>query len=138
MIKKFENYSDDLEKFKLLKEKLLSLGGNNVKETYEEDVDKLLSNGILFDGKSKLVKMRQSNCHTNCAIFYQNYSKEHSKEAIKIVTGWALSTDQTWYQHSWLYLTKNKIIIETTLKRIMYFGFILNDEETSEFCFNNY
>lgn len=136
-----ENHSIKYKKdWNLLVEKLLASGGERVVDFYyEEDLDKILQRGQFFKGvKSKLVKMKTSRCHENSACFWHNYSDEHGYNSVKIVTGYALSDDGLWRQHSWVYLPKKKLIVETTEKRIQYFGFILNDEEANEFYFNNY
>jgi len=47
------------------------------------------------------------------------------------VTGWALSNDGIWRQHTWL--LKGKAIVETTSPREKYYGFVLTDEEANQF-----
>lgn len=118
--------------FDLLRNKLLSFGGDKVRETYEEDLDKLLAKGEFFKKKVTKVKMQPSKCHANSACFWGNYTKEHGTSSLKIVTGWALY-DGTWTQHSWLYEPSKDRIIETTLDWEAYFGFILDDNEAYEF-----
>jgi GNAT superfamily N-acetyltransferase len=126
--------------FDKLEQKLLSLGGEKVAHTFEEDLDKILTRGQVFDGKkSQIVKMRDSKCHTNSSCFWKNYSDEHGTDEVKIVTGWALSPDdKTWRQHTWVYLPGKNKVIETTVKRDKYFGFILNDDEAEDFYWMNW
>jgi hypothetical protein len=127
-IKKFESSYN----FNTLKDKLIKYGGDNVTETYEEDMDKLLIRGELFNPYDVvIVKMTPNKCHRNCADIYKD------NKNLKIVTGWAL-LDKVWDQHSWLYDVEYNEIIETTKFRDKYFGFILNNEEAKEFCFNNW
>lgn len=124
--------------FNTLKSKLLSFGGTNVNEVFEEDLTKLLTKGVLFKpSKILVVKMKQSRCHENSACFWGNYTDEHGASDMKIVTGWVLD-NETWYQHTWLYQPKSNRIIETTHKRKLYFGYILSDDEAKEFYYNNY
>lgn len=125
---------------KPLENKLLSLGGKVFVGRYEEDIDKLLTRGTAFlPKKVKLVPMKQSRCHANAGVFWKNYSDEHGKDKVKIVVGWALSEDdQYWRQHSFVYLPKENTIIETTMKRQIYFGFILTDKEAQYHYDNNY
>jgi hypothetical protein len=114
--------------FNILEEKLLSYGGTRVAETYEEDLDKLLLRGEFFEPDEITVrKMTSSKCHRNCADVY-NKNKD-----LRLVTGWAL-LDDVWVQHSWLYDNEYNEIIETTEHRDVYFGFILNSDESDEFC----
>ena len=55
------------------------------------------------------------------------------------MTGYALSDDGMWRQHSWCICDageeyiEDSIIIETTEKRLAYFGFIMDEEESEEF-----
>ena len=116
------------------------MGGEKVARTFEEDLDKILTRGQVFDGKkSQVVKMRDSKCHTNSSCFWKNYSDEHGTDEVKIVTGWALSPDdKTWRQHTWVYLPGKNKVIETTVKREKYFGFILDDDEAEDFYWMNW
>lgn len=126
-LKRFESYN-----FNPLKEKLLKYGGERVAETYEEDLDKLLTRGELFEPDEVVVRrMTPSKCHRNCADVYEK------NKNLKIVTGWAL-LDNAWVQHTWLYDNEYNEIIETTEWRERYFGFILNVEESEEFCYSNW
>jgi hypothetical protein len=126
-LKTFESYN-----FNPLKEKLLKYGGERVAETYEEDLDKLLIRGELFEPDEVVVRrMTPSKCHRNCSDVYKK------NKNLKIVTGWAL-LDGVWTQHTWLYDGEYNEIIETTEWRERYFGFILNREESDEFCYSNW
>ena len=126
-LKTFESYN-----FNPLKEKLLKYGGERVADTYEEDLDKLLTRGELFEPDEVVVRrMTPSKCHRNCADVYEK------NKNLKIVTGWAL-LDNVWVQHTWLYDNEYNEIIETTEWRERYFGFILNVEESEEFCYSNW
>ena len=114
-LKTFESYN-----FNPLKEKLLKYGGERVSDTYEEDLDKLLTRGELFEPDEVVVRrMTPSKCHRNCSDVYKK------NKNLKIVTGWAL-LDKVWIQHTWLYDNEYNEIIETTEWRERYFGFILN------------
>ena len=125
--------------FKYLSDKLLSFGGDKVHEVYEEDLDKLITRGVLFKpNKVRVVKMRVSKCHENSACFWGNYTNEHGTDNLKIATGWVLAENDVWYQHTWLYQPKTNDIIETTHKRQQYFGFLLTDGEAYDFYDENY
>lgn len=122
----------DLEK---IKQKLLKLGGWAVILPKEElDNDEYLERGKIFDGKSTLKLGEQSQCHANTARLWHE-----SKEKIKICTGYALSGDGVWRVHTWgIQKTGTKIkIIETTEKRIKYFGYVLSRIESSFFLHIN-
>lgn len=124
------------ENWDKLVKKLLSIGGKRVVEVYEEDLDKLLERGKIISGKPRLIKkgMRPSRCHQNSIYYHNRYTKQ--KPELRIVTGWALTEDDGfWRQHTWL-VNKNEII-ETTVIRQVYFGFVLEGRELDDFCWNN-
>ena len=131
-LKLFDNYSE----FQPLWDKLHQISQNsNIIEKYEEDYDKLMSRGELFEDYSvEIIKGEQSRCHQNCAIFIDGLD-EDSKPYYEIATGWALLNNE-WQQHSWI-IDVNGIIIETTIDRDKYFGFILNVYETVDFIDDN-
>jgi hypothetical protein len=47
-----------------------------------------------------------------------------------------MNRDGLWRQHSWGLLPSGQII-ETTVRRLAYFGFTLNDEESKSFVKSN-
>lgn len=54
---------------------------------------------------------------------------------VGIGSGYALSADGLWRQHSWGILRDG--ILETTERRIKYFGLILQDERANRFARGN-
>jgi len=129
-----KNIFDQQSRWKELEEKLFEIGGNRIIFTYEEDLDKILSRAQYFNGRgSKLMIGEPSHCHGNAACLWNN-----NRDRAKIMTGWALSDDNIWRQHSWLYNIFSKKIIETTKRRKAYFGFMLNKAESEEFYDNNW
>lgn len=62
------------------------------------------------------------------------------KDITRICTGYALSEDGMWRQHSWIiwHKARSNQIIETTVPRILYFGFVMTTEMCEEFADNNY
>ncbi|MGZ3680851.1 MAG: hypothetical protein ACXWQR_20420 [Ktedonobacterales bacterium] len=120
--------------FATLAERHLSIGGVHVvaPRAPEPDLAILLARGQIWDGKSKLVRGYPSQCHTNAAHLYlRNTTRFH------IVTGYALSDDGLWRQHSWIYDTaplKRKRTIETTERRERYYGVALDETEAATFA----
>ena len=57
------------------------------------------------------------------------------EKGYRVCTGYALSDDGMWRQHSWCIDKRPRTtkIIETTEPRVLYFGYVLNDEETKRF-----
>ena len=54
---------------------------------------------------------------------------------VAIATGYALSDDGLWRQHTWGILRDG--ILETTEARIEYFGLLLQGERADEFAASN-
>lgn len=125
---------------------LLDFGGEEVcLPGIDEDIENILTRGILFPtnktGRIKLMKGEPCRCHANsCNLWRQN--KDNKEADIHICTGYALSLDGVWRQHSWLVYIDTNVnrpkIIETTAKRIAYFGFIMTDEEADSFYWDNW
>lgn len=83
------------------------------------EMDIIIKEGEYFTEQEVVLKeMRVSRCHDNA----QEYVNKN-KNAI-ICSGFGLSEDGVWRPHSWV--LENNIIIETTEKRICYFGMKLD------------
>lgn len=86
-----------------------------------EDLTDLLSDKSQFFKtdlfKYKRIKGRVSQCHDNSVEYV---CKKPEKR--KLYTGYALSEDHLWRQHSWV-IENNDTIVETTEKRLCYFGY---------------
>jgi hypothetical protein len=116
-----------------LKKKLLAIGGWAVcAPVIEPDLMKILERGRKFPGKSKMMRGEPCRCHSNSACCW-----DENRELCKICTGYALSKDGMWRQHSWVY-TNDGTVVETTEKRLQYFGFVMTDEECELFLENNF
>lgn len=119
-------------------QKLKTFGGYEAcMPNYEEDALKILNRGQLWLGDKYQIKQgRPSKCHANtCDLWLAN----KDTLTIAIATGYALSKDGIWRQHSWLVLKNPRSvkIIETTTKRIAYFGFVMTEDEALIFCTDN-
>jgi hypothetical protein len=61
-----------------------------------------------------------------------------SRGAVRIASGYALTGDGLWRQHSWGVDAADGRVIETTVRRVRYYGVILGDDDESlEFFFSN-
>lgn len=78
---------------------LLRFGGDALVAPPKRDPDLrvLLESGFLTAGPITLKLMKSSSCHQNVA----NLWKHRKYGIIGIVTGYALSEDRLWRQHSW-------------------------------------
>lgn len=112
---------------------LLQAGGETVAATEEPDLAKILKRGYLRSGRgARRAKGFPISCHENAALlWYKN------PDQIVIVTGWALSKDGIWRQHSWAKDFIDGTIYETTRSRILYFGFDLDGPESERFYEGN-
>ncbi|MGD0995656.1 MAG: hypothetical protein ABR909_09050 [Candidatus Bathyarchaeia archaeon] len=119
-----------MPELKPLQDRLLSLGGDWVALEPEPDLDSLLDKGRLIKGRVILKRISPHNCHKNCCELW-----EKNPKTCRIATGWALSSDGIWRQHTWL--LKGKAIIETTEPRTLYYGIVLGDKEAINFWWQN-
>ena len=107
---------------------MLSFGGEETCFAfYELDLANIEARGQLWYGDNvKLMQGSPSNCHGNSAYLWEKKPKTR-----KIATGYALSDDGMWRQHSWVVelINGETIIVETTEPRVLYFGFVLSEEE---------
>lgn len=120
-----------------LRQLLLSFGGEATCLPGDEpDLDDILKYGQLWLGTNiKMMKGAPSQCHRNaCDLWKQN------KETTRICTGYALSSDGMWRQHSWVIWMKpnSNQIVETTVPRIAYFGFVMTKEQCEKFAYDNF
>lgn len=101
----------------------------------EQDLDKIITRGQLWYGdRVDMMKGERGQCHRNTCYLW-----DANKERVLIATGYALSEDGMWRQHSWGIHVRPRVnrIVETTVKRIAYFGFVMNLEEPIEFVYHN-
>jgi hypothetical protein len=112
---------------------LLQAGGDLIAAQEEPDLDKLLERGYLMPGRgAKRARGRPSGCHENAALLW-----DMNRDWASIVTGWALSDDGVWRQHSWVKDFVDGRIYETTEPRVLYFGFDLDPRESERFYDGN-
>lgn len=114
---------------KTLRHILLEIGGTEALiDKDEPDFYNLITRGILIDKPSDVLKQGEMcQCHKNSAFLW-----ETNKRKYKIMTGYALSATGVWHQHSWI-IDKFNNIIETTVKREKYYGYILSPLEAESF-----
>ena len=119
-----------------LREKLLSFGGQEVcLPEYEEDLAKILDRGQLWLGDRITMKRGlPSQCHYNSSLCW-----DANRDRSVLCTGYGLSEDGMWRPHSWCIHVKPRKnrVVETTVERIAYFGFVMTEEEAEEFLYSN-
>ncbi len=123
---------NQVEGFKELRSKLLEIGGDKVvvPMTGEDDLEKLLERGELMRpddfGHFEVVEGEPIACHSNSCRVREDIADSW------IVTGYALSKDDLWRQHTWV-VTADDTLIETTIARKAYFGVFLEGKEEETF-----
>jgi hypothetical protein len=119
---------------KQLKTLLLRLGGDFIvapPRTPDQDVSSLLESGFVTSGPITLKVMKSSSCHQNVAAVWT----KRRFGIVGIATGYALSEDGLWRQHSWGILGEG--VLETTEARVKYFGIVLQGKKADFFAFSN-
>ena len=117
-----------------LKQKLIgALGVAAVMPVIEEAIVPLLERGEFLE-MMRVTKApgEASRCHTNSAFIW-----ELDPDRYELMTGYGLSKDGVWRQHSWVYDTKEGEIIETTEERVVYYGFRMTKDEANKFYWDN-
>ena len=128
--KRFREAVKDQPELKRLKSILLRIGGIFLvpPPKLDGDVPALFESGFVTSGPITLKNMKSSSCHQNVAALWI-----HRKAGIvAIATGYALSEDGLWRQHSWGILRDG--ILETTEPRTRYFGLVLQGERADHFA----
>jgi hypothetical protein len=116
-----------------LKDRLLGMGGWAVclPET-EPNLEEILERGRVFSMRCTLLKGEPCRCHSNSALYWESNSSSSS-----ICTGYALSKDGMWRQHTWVLRVEGRLV-ETTLRRLLYFGYVLSPKECQIFSAANF
>ena len=117
----------ELKSFRL---SLLAFGGLEFVPPGKPDPDlpELLSSGQLITGPVAREELDEGYCHENIAELWL----KPGAGLTAIGTGYALSEDGLWRQHSWG--MRNDQIVETTAERVKYFGRILTGNEADAFA----
>lgn len=117
-----------------LKEVLLDHAGvAAVLPPFDEDISHILGRGQCRSGDGLVLeRMRDSQCHGNAARLWELDPNENA-----IWTGYAMSGDGIWRQHSWVVRESCNQLVETTTPRMLYFGFRLSQRESEQFAYDN-
>lgn len=102
----------------ILRDRLIAISGTHLvaPTVPEPDLKDLLCEGAVMKEAIHFEEMARSNCHKNVALLWQ----QRSGDLIALATGYALSDDGLWRQHSWG--MRSNAIFETTEPRKIYFG----------------
>lgn len=117
-----------------LEPKLLPLGGEIVVLRNEPDLENILKRGEARSGdKAKMMKRKMSQSHENVAGLYDKH-----RGLMLPMTGYALSDDGIWRQHSWLLELSSQRVVETTVRRKLYYGFLMTEDEAELFLLREF
>lgn len=108
---------------------VLRHGGRRVVPPFKPDplIGLLTVEARVIDGASVEVSNGDpSDCHRNAVGLWR------TGECDAIGTGYALSTDGLWRQHSWG--VREGEPVETTVRRLKYFGIVMSDEKARWFA----
>jgi hypothetical protein len=127
---RFRKAAGEQPELKRLKLLLLRFGGTFIvaPPKADPDIPMLLESGFLMNGPVTTKLMRASLCHQNVAAIW----RRRKPKIVAIATGYALSEDGLWRQHSWGILHEG--VLETTEERAKYFGILLRSAEADHFA----
>jgi hypothetical protein len=95
----------------------------------DDQIGEVLDRGRYFPGRRARIEQGvMSACHTNVSVLFFL-----TGGTVRIATGYALSADGLWRQHSWGVDSEDGQIVETTVPRLGYYGFVLDDTEILRF-----
>lgn len=123
---------EELEMLKL-RDRLLLWGGSEVcMSFFEEHTQRLLNQGKVWEPKGlTLKKGAASGCHSNILKLHAA-----NPDATLCAYGYGLSADGMWRSHSWC-IQDGARVVETTTRRVLYYGFIYTEEEVAKRILEN-
>jgi len=121
-----------------LRDQLLAIGGQEACLPIQNpDFHNIMEYGQIWVGQKRIRIMQGDacQCHRNAAYLWKANKNYHAGR-FGIATGYALSADGMWRQHSWCILRKPRSyqVIETTAQRELYFGVCMLNEDAERFC----
>lgn len=92
----------------------------------EPDIEAIATYGFFVElppNRMRLVPGEPSNCHGNAAHVWETDPDRYS-----IMTGYALSKDGLWRQHSWTMDNVEEQLVDSHERRLLYFGVEIPEE----------
>jgi hypothetical protein len=122
-----------------LRDRLLAIGGLvALIARVEGDLEPLLVRGVLWLGSgARVARGNDCQCHANSAALWAQDTAHY-----QIATGYALSEDGIWRQHTWVIERPGEVttaqIVETTEPRVAYYGYPMTVAEAESFADQNW
>lgn len=131
--RRFREAAEQQPDLEVLRGLLLGLGGIHLVAPPSPDaaLPLLIDAGFVMAGPVVRTTMKKSECHRNVAEIWAE--KQHA--LVGIGTGYSLSDDGLWRQHSWG--LRREGILETTISRVKYFGVLLQRGDADLFAMAN-
>src|ERR1700680_479941 len=131
--RRFREAAEQHPHLEVLRRLLLGLGGIHLVAPPSPDaaLPLLIDAGFVMAGPVVRRTMKRSECHRNVAEVWAE--KQH--ELVGIGTGYSLSDDGLWREHSWG--LRREGILETTVSRVKYFGILLQHRDADSFAMAN-
>jgi hypothetical protein len=112
---------------------LLHFGGASaLNRSSAGDAEAIACRGQLWPAtEAQLLPGRTSACHDNACLLWAA-----RQDTLVLATGYCLDDDGLWRQHSWCVDVSGPrpAIVETTQRRLLYFGFALDADEAIAMC----
>jgi len=102
------------------------IGGDRLVWFDRDNAEASLWDGLLLTAEVRMRRGRRNRCHGNSATLWRK-----DTERRQIGTGYALSDDDIWRQHSWV--LEGQRFYETTVRRECSFGVVLSPEDSLYF-----
>jgi len=77
-------------------------------------------------------RRQPSRCHANSGFLW-----DANRDKLELCTGYALSEDGLWRQHSWCWWPAQRKVVETTERRKAYVGFVMTAKRVEQFYYDN-
>lgn len=131
--RRFREAAEQQPDLEVLRRLLLGLGGIHIVAPPSPDaaLPLLIDAGFVMAGPVVRRTGKNSECHRNVAEMW--VEKQH--KLVGIGTGYSLSDDGLWREHSWGVLREG--ILETTVSRVKYFGVLLQHGAADSFAMAN-
>jgi hypothetical protein len=127
---RFCEAAEQQPEIRALRRILLRIGGVQLVAPPNHDsiLPTLIEAGFTMSTPSARKPMRPGTCHVNISSLWMR----RLRDIVGIGTGYALSADGLWRQHSWG--VRRQGILETTALREKYFGILLQGSDADSFA----